>query len=164
MWLVIKYKKKRETELIEDLKKRLSPEIEFYIPRIKYKIKNKKSSKEIEENILSEYMFIRSEKFKEQSYLYILKFCKGLISILNNYKLSQIEILNFLKKCKANENKGFIMSSFFSYMENSKFIFLSGPFYKKIFKIINREKNFIDVSINNFNLKIKNKNLVFKNL
>ena len=49
-------------------------------------------------------------------------------------------------------------------MENSKFIFLSGPFYKKIFKIINREKNFIDVSINNFNLKIKNKNLVFKNL
>ena len=139
MWLVIKYKKK-ETELIEDLKKRLSPEIEFYIPRIKYKIKNKNSSKEIEENILSEYMFIRSEKFKEQSYLYILKFCKGLISILNNYKLSQIEILNFLKKCKTNENKGFYYEFFFSYMENSKFIFLSGPFYKKIFKIINREK------------------------
>ena len=103
MWLVIKYKKK-ETELIEDLKKRLSPEIEFYIPRIKYKIKNKNSSKEIEENILSEYMFIRSEKFKEQN-LYILKFCKGLISILNNYKLSQIEILNFLKNVKQMKTK-----------------------------------------------------------
>ena len=140
MWLVIKYKKKRETELIEDLKKRLSPEIEFYIPRIKYKIKNKNSSKEIEENILSEYMFIRSEKFKEQSYLYILKFCKGLISILNNYKLSQIEILNFLKKCKANENKGFIMSSFFLIWKIANLFSCLDHFIRKYLKLLIERK------------------------
>ena len=30
----------------------------------------------------------------------------------------------------------------FSFVEKSEFIFLTGPFYKKIFKIVNREKNF----------------------
>ena len=41
MWLVIKYKKKRETELIEDLKKRLFLKLNFtYLElNIKSKIK-----------------------------------------------------------------------------------------------------------------------------
>ena len=45
-----------------------------------------------------------------------------------------------------------------------KFVFLTGPFYKKIFKIISRKNNYFEASINNLKLRIKNDNLIFKNI
>ena len=164
MWIVIKYKKKKESELIQDLKKKINSKIEFYIPKIKYKLKKKNSSYEVEENILNDYMFVKCDKFKEKNFINLIQFSIGLKSILDNFKISQNNISNFLNKCREHEKEGTIRNSFFSFIDKSDFIFLTGPFYRKIFRIVNREKNFLNITINDMKLRISNKNLVFKNL
>ncbi len=164
MWIVVKYKKGGEHQLIENIQKKIQSSIEYYVPKIKYKLFKNNSSYMYEENILNNYMFIKSEKFKYKNYLDLIQFTKGLILILNNYKISQKNIINFLVKCKTHEKNGFISSSFFSFIEKTNFIFLTGPFYKKIFKIIRKRNNFLDISVNNLSLKVSNKNLVYKNI
>tara|TARA_B100000963_G_scaffold358210_1_gene382310 strand:- start:54057 stop:54551 length:495 start_codon:yes stop_codon:yes gene_type:complete len=164
MWIVVKYKKGGEHQLIENIQKKIQSSIEYYVPKIKYKLFKNNSSYMYEENILNNYMFIKSEKFKYKNYLDLIQFTKGLILILNNYKISQKNIINFLVKCKKHEKNGFISSSFFSFIEKTNFIFLTGPFYKKIFKIIRKRNNFLDISVNNLSLKVSNKNLVYKNI
>ena len=109
-------------------------------------------------------MFVKSEKFQNKNFLNLIKYTIGLKSILNNFKVSQKNILDFLNKCKLHEKEGMIKNSFFSFVEKSEFIFLTGPFYKKIFKIVNREKNFLSITINEMKIRISNKNLVYKNL
>jgi hypothetical protein len=163
MWIVIQYKKNKETDLISEIKKKINSNIEFYIPKIRYRSK-KNSINETEENILNDYMFVKSEKFQNKNFLNLIKYTIGLKSILNNFKVSQKNILDFLNKCKFHEKEGMIKNSFFSFVEKSEFIFLTGPFYKKIFKIVNREKNFLSITINEMKIRISNKNLVYKNL
>ena len=84
--------------------------------------------------------------------------------ILKNFLSNQKNISDFIEECKNHEKDGSISNSFIKNLKNSNFIFLTGPFYKKIFKIINRKKNFLEVSINDFNLTINSKNLIFKNI
>ena len=163
MWIVIQYQKNKEKDLISEIRKKVNSKIEFYIPKIRYRIKQN-SIKEIEENILKDYMFVKSHKFENKNFLNLIKYSVGLKSILNNFKISQKNISDFLNKCKFHEREGLIKNSFFSFIEKSDFIFLTGPFYKKIFKIINREKNFLNITIDKMKIRISNKNLVFKNL
>ena len=124
MWIVIQYKKNNESDLISEIRKKVNSEIEFYIPKIKYKIK-KNSIKEIEENILKDYMFVKSDKFRNKNFLDLIKYSVGLKSILDNFKISQKNIIDFLDKCKSHEKEGLLKNTFFSFIEKSDFIFLT---------------------------------------
>ena len=50
-------------------------------------------------------MFVKSEKFQNKNFLNLLKYTTGLKSILNNFKVSQKNILDFLNKCKLHEKE-----------------------------------------------------------
>jgi len=163
-WAVVKYKKNQLLDLKKDIKKKLGENIKFYFPKIKYSLikKNKKVFRE--ENLLDDYIFIQHEKLINTNNLKSIEYCKGLKMILKNFLSNQKNISDFIEECKNHEKDGSISNSFIKNLKNSNFIFLTGPFYKKIFKIINRKKNFLGVSINNFNLRINSKNLIFKNI
>ena len=47
---------------------------------------------------------------------------------------------------------------------NKDYQFTSGPFVEKIFKIINLQKNKIDIYIGNLKTTIKNKEFLFKTI
>ena len=47
----------------------------------------------------------------------------------------------YINKCKKHEINGSISNSFMQDINKSEFVFLTGPFYKKIFKIISRKNN-----------------------
>ena len=162
-WIVVKYKKNKLSELKNDLIKKIGNNIKFYFPKIKYEFlkKQKTSFKEI--NLLDDYIFVNHEKFSEIKNLKLIEYCRGLKNILRNFTASQKNISTFIDKCKKYEIDGSISNSFMEDFKNSEFIFLTGPFYKKIFKIIDRKKNYLEISINNFNLRIRNNNLIFKN-
>ncbi len=163
-WIVVKYKKNKLNEFKNDLKNKIGDNIRFYFPKIKYEFpkKNKKIFKEL--NLLDDYMFVGHEKFSEIKNLKLIEYCRGLKSILKNFITNQNNISDFIIKCKRHEMNGSISNSFMQDIDNSEFVFLTGPFYKKIFKIISRKNNYFEASINNFNLRIKNSSLIFKNI
>tara|TARA_Y100000389_G_C17449832_1_gene514007 strand:+ start:1964 stop:2461 length:498 start_codon:yes stop_codon:yes gene_type:complete len=162
-WIVVKYKKNKLSKFKNDLTKKIGNNIKFYFPKIKYEFlkKNKRISKEL--NLLDDYIFVSHEKFYEIKNLKLIEYCRGLKSILRNFSTSQKNISDFINKCKKHEKDGSISNLFMEDIKNSEFVFLTGPFYKKIFKIIDRKKNYLEISINNFNLRIRNNNLIFKN-
>ena len=141
-WIVVKYKKSKLNEFKNDLKNKIGNNIKFYFPKVIYILpkKNKKISKEL--NLLDDYIFVRHDKFSEIKNLKLIEYCRGLKTILN----------------------GSISNSFMQDINKSEFVFLTGPFYKKIFKIISRKNNYLEASINNFKLRIKSENLIFKNI
>jgi uncharacterized protein (UPF0335 family) len=68
----------------------------------------------------------------------------------------------FIEKCKSLENEnGFISQNLFEIIKNEKYKFLSGPFTSKIFKILEIQKNKINILIGNFNTYIKKKDYLF---
>ena len=164
IWIVIKYKKNRLNEFKNDLKKKIGENIKFYFPKVKYEFLKKNNTTSKEYNLLDDYIFVGHEKFSEIKNLKLIEYCRGLKNILKNFITNQKKISDFIKKCKKHEMNGSISNSFMQDIDNSEFVFLTGPFYKKIFKVISRKNNYLEASINNFNLRIKNKNLIFKNI
>ena len=76
---------------------------------------------------------------------------------------SQVEIVKFIEKLKSLENnKGFISNSFFELKKNNDYKFSSGPFADKIFKIIDLQKNKINILMGNIKTTIKKQKLLFK--
>ena len=62
------------------------------------------------------------------------------------FKQYQGDIDEFIKKCKNYENEeGYISKTFFELNINSYYKFSSGPFTDKIFKIIEIQKNKINI-------------------
>ena len=163
-WIVVKYKKNKLNEFKNDLENKIGDNIRFYFPKVKYMFlkKNKKISKEI--NLLDDYMFVNHEKFSEIKNLKLIEYCRGLKIILKSFISNQTKISDFINKCKKHEINGSISNSFMQDINKSEFVFLTGPFYKKIFKIISRKNNYFEASINNLKLRIKNDNLIFKNI
>jgi len=162
-WTVIKFDKKKINQLKSEIIKKVGKGLEFYAPKIV--IKSSKQDKIVlkEELLLEDYLFVKHESFSKSAALNSIKYCRGLKLILSQYFIAQNEIKNFINKCKSHEdNSGSIKSTFFEDILNKDFLFLSGPFYKMIFKIIEKKKNSLKISLNNLNLKIKNKNLIFK--
>ena len=91
-----------------------------------------------------------------------LKFCRGLKYFLNGFIKSQQEIETFVEKCKASEDtSGFLCNNFYQLKINSKYKFITGPFTEKIFKIINLQKNKIDIFMGNVKISIKKKEFLF---
>ena len=82
-----------------------------------------------------------------------MKNLKGMQYILSGSKKDQKDIENFISICKQHEDdQGFIKQSFFDIKNKTKCYFLSGPFTKIIFDIIEETKKIIKVRFKNIDL------------
>ena len=152
MWTIIRYKKNKYASLLIDLKRKFGSDPILYQPKIMIKNKNEKSK---ELNLLGDYVFFFNEKFNDQRLINSLKYCRGLKSIIEGCSNSQIEIKNFINKCKLNENEnGYLSKNIFEIFINKEYKFFNGPFSNYIFKIINLQKNKIDILMGNIKTTI----------
>ena len=163
MWTILKVEKKEIQLLKNDLTTKLGEKPNIYFPKYlieKYK-KNKIIKKEI--SLLDNYIFCYHEKFKDVKFLNNLKFLKGLKYFLSGFTQSQSQIEAFINKCKEMENdQGYLSENFIKCEINSLYEFSSGPFTEMIFKIINFQKNKINILLGNVNTTIKRNQYLFK--
>jgi len=165
MWTIIKFDKKKLALLKEDFKKKLGNDFKIYYPKLtfrKYK-KNKVIKKDCE--ILGDYLFCFHKNFSDARVLSQLKFTKGLKYFLTGFVHSQEEIKKFINKCKESEDKdGYLSQDFFEICINSKYKFSSGPFAEMIFKIINLQKNKINILLGDIKTTINKNDFLFRPL
>ncbi len=156
MWAILKYKKNNLEFLKSDLKRKLGEGVKFYLPKMfiqKYK-NNKLTGHEF--NLLGDYLFLFHDNLKKNEIIKTLKFTKGLKYFLEGFIQSQKEINKFIDHCKKNENqKGYIKNEFFDITLDKNYRVISGPFTKKIFKIISLQKNRINVLLGNLETSFK---------
>ena len=161
MWIVAKIKNKEFNTLKNSLRKKLGSAPELYGPKIQIDkiIKNKLYSKK--KFILENYIFLKHEKFLNKSNLNSIKYIKGVDIILPFFDSSQNEIINFIEKCKKNENKlGYLSQSFFDLIANRKIEFNSGPFSRFVGELVEVHKNKIKVLVKNYLVSVNSKNTV----
>jgi|TARA_B100001094_G_C18102647_1_gene756643 hypothetical protein len=162
MWLIVKFEKGKLNFFQNELKKKLNTEIDYYYPKLKIKVHSsfKMYFKEI--NLMNDYIFVYSEKFANLSVVENLKFLKGLKYFLKGSNNSQLEISNFINKCKKTEDKdGYITRSLYDLILNTDYKFTNGPFANTIFKLLKIEKKKIEIIMGNIKTKIdKNKFLI----
>ena len=165
MWTVIKIDKKKLCFLKEELKRNFGDGSIIYSPKLiieKFK-KNKLQKKE--HNILGDYLFCYHEKFKESSFLKQLNFLRGVKYFLEGFQVSQNEIKAFIERCKSLENQsGYISQNLYQEQINKHYKFSSGPFTDKIFKIIQLQKNKIDILMGNLKTTINKRDYLFSPL
>ncbi len=155
MWTIIKFDKKNLDLLKKDLRNKLNSDIIFYTPQLLIeKFKNNKIRKK-KYNLLGDYIFCFHKSFKKSDTIQTLKFARGLKYFLGGCMESQKEIANFITKCKNAENKdGYLSHNFFELELNSTYKFSSGPFINMIFKIIDLQKNKINILLGNIKTTI----------
>ena len=162
MWAIAKFEKKNLEFLKKNLKKKLGNDVKFYLPKIfikKYK-KNKLTGCEI--NLLGDYLFFFHKNLIKNENLITLRFTKGLKYFLDGFISSQIEIDKFINYCKKFENQnGYLSSEFLNLSVNKNYRVISGPFTKKIFKIISLQKNRINVLLGNLETSFKKGDFFF---
>ena len=162
MWAVLKIDKKKFFSLKKDLKIKFGNEVEIYRPKLlieKFK-KNKLYKKEFD--LLGDYLLCYHKSFAQEGSMERLKFTKGVKYPLNGSILSQKEIKKFIYKCKSFENeKGYIKQSFYDLEINEYYQFSSGPFIDKIFKIIEFQKNKINILMGDLKTNISKKEFLF---
>jgi len=146
VWTIIKFDKKRFNFLKEDFSNKFGKDYKIYIPKLmcqKYK-NNKIIKKEI--NLLGDYMFCFHSSFENTKIINTLNNLRGLKYFLTGFKDSQKEIVDFINKCKKAENgDGFLSHKFYNLKLNGSYKFFSGPFTNTIFKIIELQKNKINI-------------------
>tara|TARA_B100000965_G_C19545734_1_gene737726 strand:- start:656 stop:1147 length:492 start_codon:yes stop_codon:yes gene_type:complete len=150
MWIIAKIKNKEFYFLKNALNNKLGSEAELYGPKILVDklVKNKFQKKK--KFILENYIFLKHEKFLDKSILNSIRYLKGIELILPFFNSSQKEIINFVKKCKENENKfGYLTQEFFTLVENKKIEFSSGPFLRFVGELIDIQKKKIKVLVKN---------------
>ena len=162
MWTIIKIDKKYLGLLKRELDKKLGAGLDIYNPKLcveKY-YKNKLIRKEL--TLLGDYIFCFHNQFSNPNILNSLRFTKGLKYFLNGFDQSQIEIKNFISKCKESENNdGYLTQKFYQMCLNNNYKFTSGPFTDQIFKIINLQKNKIDILIGSIKTNIGKDKFLF---
>jgi len=165
MWTIIKFNKKNLEFLKKDFKEKLGEGFVTYSPKIsiqKYK-KNKLINKEF--HLLGDYLFCFHKNFSNPQTINKLKFTRGLKYFLNGFIQSQEEIKKFIQKCKNSENnEGYLSQNLFKLYINSKYKFSSGPFAEMIFKIINLQKNKINILLGNVKTTINKNEFLFSPL
>ena len=163
MWTVIKFDRKEFEFLKKDFEKFFGKDIKIYVPKLffqRYK-KNRIVIKEF--NLLGDYLFCFHDKFKNPQIINSLKFTRGLKYFLNGFTDSQEEINKFIKKCKDSEDRnGYLTQNFFDLCVNSSYKFTSGPFTEKIFRIIDLQKNKINILLGNIKININKKKFLFR--
>ena len=146
MWTIFKFDKRQFHLLENEIKNKLGNDFIIYWQQIliKKKSKNKLIKKELD--ILGDYLFCFHQELKKNKIIENLKFCKGIKHFIYGYKETQKEIVDFINKCKKNENSdGYISNDFLELLVGSNYKFVSGPFSNKIFKLL---------EINKFRLRI----------
>jgi hypothetical protein len=84
---------------------------------------------------------------------------KGLEYFLEGYNQNQSQILKFIEYCQSFENdKGYLMQSFFKMIITKKAKFISGPFTDMIFEIIEKQKNKLKILVGNVVTTVSDKN------
>ena len=163
MWTIIKIDKKHLGLLKRELDKKLGAGLDIYNPKFcveKY-YKNKLIKKEL--SLLGDYVFCFHRQFGNPNILNSLRFTRGLKYFLNGFDKSQIEIKNFISKCKESENNdGYLTQKFYQMCLNNNYKFTSGPFTNQIFKIINLQKNKIDILIGSIKTNINRDKFLFR--
>jgi hypothetical protein len=164
MWLVIKYKKKQLNLLKEEFKKKLGITPDEFCPRIQIQKIIKNKIQLTSNDILGDYILINHKKFEDKKILQVIKNFVGLKLLIDNSRYYQSEINEFIKNCKKNTDKsGFITQGFFNFENFKKGIFVSGPFANMIFQIIDNQKNYLKVLVNNISTTIpKNKDCLYR--
>ena len=84
MWIVIAYKPNELNILKNSIRSILKKDFNYYIPKIKYKKMATNGIKEVQKNILQSYLICQNDRFKDQSFLNVLCYAKGVRYILNN--------------------------------------------------------------------------------
>ncbi len=162
MWTILKFDKKRINFLKKDFTKKLGKDFVIYSPKLsiqKYK-NNKLVNREF--NLLGDYLLCFHKDFQYSETINKLKFSRGLKYFLTGFLQSQKEIETFVSRCKNSESKdGYLSHNFYQLHINSKYKFVSGPFVEKIFKIINFQKNKIDILMGNLKTTIKKEEFLF---
>lgn len=162
MWTIIKYKKNKLNLLKKDLLEKLGKEVKLYIPKIKYQNIKKNKMYFKEHCILGDYLLIFDEKLKKIENSNLIKYCKGLKSILNGFQHSQKEINDFVNKCKSFEDKeGFLSQGFFEIFLNKNYQFFSGPFTGMIFNIIEIEQKKLKILIGSKSTTVTRNRYIF---
>jgi hypothetical protein len=154
MWTVIKIKINELNLLKQDLDKKLNSDYKIYAPKILFtSYTNKKKPKAKQMYLLGDYIFCFSNKFKEQKYLEIIKFSRGIKSIISSFKSSQNEISNFIQRCRCYEIKKDIISlNFFDVEQDKSYQFNSGIFTNHLFKVVKVQKEKIKILMGNLNI------------
>jgi len=163
MWTILKFENKNIETLKKEFTKILGEDCIIYMPKIfVQKYKNNKIIKK-EFNLLGDYLFCFHKKLSDKKIINTLQYSKGLKYILNGFSYSQIEIEDFIERCKkAETSKGYLSQDFFEININSECQFISGPFSNMIFKIIEMQKNKIKILIGDLKTTIKKKEFLFK--
>ena len=163
MWTILKYDKKKYHFLKIDFLKKLGNDFIFYQPKIKIQKINKNKLRKIEFDILGNYIFCFHKNFQNiDKTINYLKYCRGLKYFLNGCGQSQNEIKKFINKCKTLEDdQGFISETLFELNKNSSYKFSNGPFVEKIFKIIDFQKNKINILLGEVKTTINKKDFLF---
>lgn len=163
MWIVFKIKKNELFSFSRDLEKKVGKDLIIYSPKILTKKKIKNKTKNIEIKLLGDYVFCFHSKFSDINIFNTIKYCKGLKYFLSGYIFAQNEIQKFINLCKKFENRnGFLKYDFFKLEINKKYEIISGPLFGQIVKILNHQKNKIDLVLGNVKVSIKKDNLLFK--
>ena len=105
MWAVIKFDKKRITLLKKDLREKVDSKFKIYIPRVG--VLNRKHDKIVkkEANLLGDYLFCFSEKFKNKHILNKLNYINGTKYFLAGFEKRQDSIIKFINNCKKYEDE-----------------------------------------------------------
>jgi len=163
MWTIIKIDSKKISTLKKEFFEKIGKDVKFYSPKLKLK-RYINSKICIRENyLLGNYLLCFHEEFKKKTVLTSLQYCKGLKYFLKNFNSSQIEIENFILKCKENEDsEGYIKQSFFDFKNKNKLEFISGPFTNLIFSILEENKNTIKALIGNYKISVSKEENFFR--
>ena len=165
MWIVLKYEKRKIGILINELKKKFNDDLEIYNPKFQTKLKMKNKIIVNELSLLGDYLFCYHENFSNPNAINLLKFTKGIKDFINGYKSSQSDIKEFINRCRKSENReGYLTNKFYDLHENSKFRFGSGAFSNFIFKIINLQKNRMNILIGNLRVSTQKEKFIFKSI
>ena len=163
MWTIIKIDRKKIFTLKNEFIKKIGKDVVFYAPKIKLQ-KYLNSKILVKENyLLGDYLLCFHKKFKNNAVLTTLKYCKGLKYFLDHLNCSQSEIIQFVSRCKKNEDKdGYIKQSFFNFKNKNKFEFVSGPFTNLIFSVLEENKISIKGILGKHQISVSKANNLFR--
>ena len=165
MWTIIKFDRKKLGLLKKAFQEKLGKDFTIYTPKLTFKKNKKNKLIKKEFNLLGDYLFCFHKSFANVQTINKLQFTKGLKYFLGGFINSQEEINKFVKKCKESEDKeGYLSQKFFELHINSKYRFSSGPFAETIFKIIDLQKNKINILLGNIKTTINKSDFLFRPL
>ena len=163
MWIVAKIKTKEINIFKKKLIEKTGEKIQFYYPKILFKKISGNKYLEKEKPVIEDYIFCFHPIFNCKKKINNLRYLKGLCYFLNHCSMDQANINNFVKHCKKFENeKGYLLPSFFNDILKDKGQFVSGPFKNFIFHILEKHKKVLKIQIGNFTTILSKNKYLYK--